>query len=88
MDDIAFIIEHDTVVPIVNGVDLRELFGRAGLLGFSPRMLAPSGELFGEPETPGGDGRPLGEALPVLVCGCGEAGCGSVTVALGAGVKW
>lgn len=80
MDDIAFIIERDTVVTIVNGVDLRELFGRAGPLGFSPRMLPPSGDLFGELEGPGGDGRPLGEAVPILVCGCGEAGCGSVTV--------
>ena len=67
-------------VPILNGVDLREMMGRAGLLGFAPRMLPPSGELFGEPEAPGGYDRPLGEVLPVLVCGCGEAGCGSVTV--------
>ncbi len=80
VDDIAFNVERDSVVPIVNGVDLREMFGRPALLGFSARMLPPSGELFGEQAERGEDGRLLPEALPVLVCGCGEAGCGSVTI--------
>lgn len=80
VDDIAFAIERDFVVAIVNGVDLREMFGRTGLIGFSPRMLPPSGELFGEQRERAEDGGPMPDALPVLVCGCGEAGCGSVTV--------
>ncbi len=80
VDDIAFNVERGSVVPIVNGIDLREMVGQLGLIGFSPRMLPPSPELFGEQEGRDEGGRFPREVLAVLVCGCGEAGCGSVTV--------
>ncbi len=82
MDEVTFHVERAYVVPVVNGTDLRESIGRPGLIGFSPMLLPPSGELFGESEAPGaGPGQgAFAEPVPILTCGCREAGCGSVTV--------
>lgn len=82
MDDVSFRVERDYVVPVVNGTDFRELIGRSGLIGFMPTLLPPSGELFGVSEAPGaGPGQgAFAPPVPILTCGCREAGCGSVTV--------
>ncbi len=71
---------------MVNGVDLRDLADRPGLVGFSPKLLPPSGELFGEAEQriASRNFEPWAPSVPILMCGCGEAGCGAVTIRVSA----
>lgn len=82
MDAIAFPVERGYVLAVVNGVDLRDIASRPGLMGFDPKLLPPSGELFGEAEQRNASRylEPWAPSVPILVCGCGEAGCGAVTI--------
>ena len=85
MDQISWRPDSAGLVPHVNGRDLRQLVGDLTLTGIASQLVRPpSGHLLGG-STPGDSAEGavnLSRRVPVLVCSCGEIGCGSVTVSI------
>ena len=84
MDEIGFrATGHEGVRTLINGRDLRDIIGSRDWYGFYPQFaLPPSDALLGGDPGPVNSYDPQSSprGLPVLVCGCGEAGCGSILV--------
>ncbi len=74
---------QEGVRTLINGQDLRDIIGSRGWYGFYPQFALPPADalLGGDPGRVNSyDPQSSPRGLPVLVCGCGEAGCASILV--------
>jgi hypothetical protein len=83
VDEVEWRSTGRSVIPHVNGEDLRVLVRDTRLQGLDPALVKPPCELLlGVPAydtNTSYDPDQFGERVPLLACGCGEVGCAAVT---------